>query len=50
MLVPVQVRESAPETKQECNSVIIEARSVRVTLNGSVGAAIIGRVLEYLAK
>jgi transposase-like protein len=50
VLVPVQVTESALEKKQECNSVVIEARSLRVTLNGSVEAAIIGTVLEYLAK
>jgi transposase len=50
VLVPVHMRGGALETKQECNSVIIEARSVRVTLNGSVEAAIIGTVLEHLAK
>lgn len=54
VLVPVQVTESAvmvaPETKEQCNSVVIEARSVRVTLNGSVEAAIIATVLECLAK
>ena len=54
VLVPVQVTESAPvavpETKQECNSVIIEARSVRVVLNGSVEAAVLATVLEWLAK
>jgi transposase-like protein len=50
VLVPVQVTEAAPEIKQGCNSVVIEARSVRVTLNGSVEAAIIGTVLEYLGK
>jgi transposase-like protein len=50
VLVAVQEREGASETEQECNSVIIEARSIRVTLNGSVGAAMIGTVLEYLTK
>ena len=41
VLVPVQVRESALEAKQECNCGVIEARSIRVTLNGSVEAAIV---------
>jgi transposase-like protein len=54
VLVPVQVTENAPvaapETKQECNCVIIEARSVRVTLKSSVDAAVIATVLECLAK
>jgi transposase len=54
VLVPVQLAESeplaAPETKQDCNSVIIEARSVRVTLNGSIDAAVIAMILESLAK
>jgi transposase len=54
VLVPVQVTEGAAvavcETKQACNSVIIEARSVRVTLNGRIDAAVIARVLECLAK
>lgn len=50
VLVPVQVTESAPKTKQECNSVIIEARSVRVTVNGSIDAAVIATLLECLAK
>jgi transposase-like protein len=54
VFVPVQVRESAPiagpEAKQECNTVVIEARSVRVTLNGSIDAALVGTVLERLAQ
>jgi transposase len=54
VLVPVQVTESArvaaSESKQECNSVVIEARSVRVTLNGGIDAAVIATVLECLAK
>ena len=54
VLVPVQVTESAtvaaPETKEQCNSVVIEARSVRVTLNGSIDAAVVATVLECLAK
>jgi transposase len=50
VLVPVQLTESAPETKQEHKAVIIEARSIRVTLNGSVEAAIISTVLECLVK
>jgi transposase len=54
LLLPVQVAESAavtgPETKQECHSLIIEARSVRVTLNGSIDAAVVATVLECLAK
>jgi transposase len=54
VLVPVQVTESAPvgapKTKQECNSVIIEARSVRVTVNGSIDAVVIATLLECLAK
>ncbi|MBV8525641.1 MAG: transposase [Acetobacteraceae bacterium] len=53
VLVPVQVSEgapvAAPETKQ-CNSVVIEARSVRVILNGSVEAGVLATVLECLAK
>jgi transposase-like protein len=51
-LLPVQVAEDvaadAPAAKQEC-SVIIEARGVRVTVSGSVDAAVICRLLEYLA-
>jgi len=54
VLVPVQVAERTPlvacETKPECNSVIIEARSVRVTLNGNIEAAVLATVLECLAK
>jgi transposase len=44
VLLPVRVVEGAPvvapEAKQEC-SVLIEARSVRVTVSGSVDAAVI---------
>jgi transposase len=51
-LLPVQVAEgvaaAAPEAKQEC-SVIMEARGVRVTVGGCVDAAVIRRLLEYLA-
>ena len=51
-LLPVQVAEgiaaSAPEVKQEC-SVILEARGVRVTVGGCVDAAVMCRLLEYLA-
>jgi len=54
LLVPVQVAERTPlvacETKPECNSVIIEARSVRVTLNGNIEAAVLATLLECLAK
>lgn len=54
VLVPVQVTEgaavAAPDRKQQCNSVFIEARSVRVILNGSVEAAVLATVLECLAK
>ena len=50
VLVPVQVTGSEPQAKQDCNAVVIEARSIRVTLNGSVEAAIIATVLECLAK
>ena len=54
LLVPVQVAERTPlvarETKQECNSVIVEARSVRVILNGNIEAAVLATVLECLAK
>jgi|SRR5579863_834880 len=50
VLVPVQVTETAPPTKQECNAVIIQAGSIRVTLNGSVEAGIIATVLECLAR
>lgn len=53
-LLPVQVSEgaqvAAPEPKQHCNSVVIEARSVRVTLNGSIDAALVAAVLEHLAQ
>lgn len=50
VLVPVQMTESAPETKEQCHWVVIEARSVRVTLNGSVDAAVVATVLEHLAQ
>ncbi len=50
VLVPVQVTESAPEAKQERNCVIIEARNVRVTLNGSIDATVMATVWECLAK
>lgn len=52
VLLPVHVAEGAPivmpETKQE-RSVVIEARSVRVTMSGCIDAAIICGVLERLA-
>jgi transposase len=52
VLVPVHVAEAVPVAvagaKQEC-SVIIEARSVRVTVNGCIDAAVICTVLERLA-
>lgn len=50
VLVPVQITASALETKEQCNSIIIEARSVRVTLNGSIDAAVVATVLERLAQ
>jgi len=50
VLLPVQVVEAVPaaETKQE-RSVVIEARSIRVTVSGSIDAAVICAVLERLA-
>jgi transposase-like protein len=52
VLLPVHVAEGAaivmPETKQEC-SVVIEARSVRVTMSGCIDAAVMCTVLERLA-
>ena len=50
VLLPVQVAEAVPaaETKQEC-SVVIEARSVRVSMSGGIDAAVICAVLERLA-
>jgi transposase len=52
VLLPVQVAESVPVAvpgaKQE-RSVVIEARSIRVTLNGSIDTAVIRAVLERLA-
>jgi len=53
ILLPVQVTEAAvaaPERKEQCSSVIIEARSVRVTLNGSIDAAVVATVLERLVQ
>jgi hypothetical protein len=51
-LIPVHVAEAAPlavpGAKREC-SVVIEARSVRVTVNGCIDAAVICAVLERLA-
>lgn len=51
-LLPVQVAAGvaagAAEAKQEC-SVIMEARGVRVTVSGCIDAAVICRLLEYLA-
>ena len=52
VLLPVHVAEGAPivmpETKRE-GSVVIEARSVRVTMSGCIDAAVICTVLERLA-
>jgi transposase len=50
VLLPVQVEGPSvgPETKQEC-SVVIEARSVRVSMSGGIDAAVICAVLERLA-
>jgi transposase-like protein len=50
VLLPVQVAETVPaaETKQE-RSVVIEGRSVRVSMSGGMDAAIICAVLERLA-
>jgi hypothetical protein len=52
VLIPVHVAEvvavAVPRAKQEC-SVVIEARSVRVTVNGCIDAAVICTVLERLA-
>lgn len=50
VLVPVQVAESLPDTAERSNSVLIEARSVRVTLKGSIDAAVVAAVLECFAK
>jgi hypothetical protein len=51
-LLPVQVAEGlaagASEAKQEC-SVVIEARSVRVSVSGCIDAAVICTMLECLA-
>lgn len=51
-LLPVRVAEdaaaAASEAKKEC-SIIIEARSVRVTVSGCMDAAVIGSILESLA-
>jgi transposase-like protein len=52
VLLPVQVAEGlaagASEAKQEC-SVVIEARSVRVSVSGCIDAAVICTMLECLA-
>jgi transposase len=50
VLLPVQVEGPpvGPESKQEC-SVVIEARSVRVTMSGCIDAAVICTVMEHLA-
>jgi transposase-like protein len=52
-LLPVQVTEAAqsavPATEQDCR-VVIEARSARVTLNGSIDVAVIRTVLEWLVR
>jgi transposase-like protein len=50
VLLPVQVEGPpvGPETKQEC-SVVIEARSVGVSMSGGIDGAIICAVLERLA-
>jgi transposase len=52
-LLPVQVVEPvpvpAPETKPDC-SVVIEARSTRVTLSGRIDIALIRTVLDCLAQ
>ena len=51
-LLPVQVAEGVAvdtaEAKQECR-VTMEARGVRVTVSGCIDAAVICRLLEYLA-
>ncbi len=52
VLLPVHVAEAIPaavaEAKQDC-SVLIEGRSLRVTVNGCIDAAVICTVLERLA-
>jgi transposase-like protein len=52
LLIPVHVAEgvpvAAPEAKQEC-SVVMEARSVRVTVSGCMDAVVIRTLLECLA-
>jgi transposase-like protein len=52
VLLPVQVAEGlaagASEAKQEC-SVVIEARSVRVSVSGCIDAAVICTMLGCLA-
>ena len=50
VLVPVQIAESAPERKEPCNSVVIEAGSVRVTLNGTIEAGAVATILEHLLQ
>lgn len=51
-MLPVKVEEGAAvvlsEAKPEC-SIVIEARTVRVTVSGRVDAAIISTMLERLA-
>ncbi len=52
-LLPVQVSEAAQsgatETNQSCG-VVIEARSTRVTFNGSIDVAVVRAVLECLVR
>ncbi len=52
-LLPVQVAESVqiavPDATQEC-SVVIEVRSVRVSVSGRIDEAIIRTVLECLTR
>ena len=51
-LVPVQVTEpeqAETEPKQSC-SVLVEAQTMRVTINGLVDAVIVRTVLECLAR
>ncbi len=52
-LLPVHVTESvpiaAPEAKPDC-SVLIEARSARVTISGCIDASVVRTVLDCLAQ
>ncbi len=52
-LLPVQVSEAAqraaPETKQDC-SLVIEARSARITMSGCIDVAVLRAVLECLVQ